>query len=362
MWFKPKSKGDDQWRENLTYTAWFLLLWMGGGFLIFVMYSFSFFVQTPIRSGFKDGLAILSHALLLSLAFGSLGGLIGFLFGIPRQMRDSDKGPAGTSNGKEVESAQIGGRQEATNLEQVSDWLTKIILGAGLTQLIKLPGQLKALGEYFKSGFRDSSLLPVMIVMNSLVFGFFAGYLLTQLFLAQALKKAQDALRSVAAVLDTAGSLEQMGKFGAATATLEAALATMRPETPIQTKKTLFERLTYTSLYESPPEGFQKTIRYAERYIAEQPQNPSALIWSNLAAALGQKYKYDSGHEPTKEGLLETRRRALEAISKSIEIEPQMKAFLRTLWNPNDSTKVPSEEDDLEVFYEDPDFKKLLES
>ena len=56
----------------------------------------------------------------------------------------------------------------------------------------------------------------------------------------------------------------------------------------------------------------------------------------------------------------ETRKRAREATRKAIELEPQMKSLLRMLWNKEDPTKVGSEEDDLEVFYDDPDFKKLL--
>jgi hypothetical protein len=37
-----------------------------------------------------------------------------------------------------------------------------------------------------------------------------------------------------------------------------------------------------------------------------------------------------------------------------------MKGFLRMLWNPNDPTKGSAEADDLEVFYDDHDFKNLL--
>ncbi len=359
MWFKAQQLGkDEQWLENLSHTMKFLWAWLIGGWGIILVCALGFIVQSPTREGFTKFFGILSHGVFLTLAFGWMGGLVGFLFGIPRQQRQAEPNVTKVGSGKDSQREEE--RQDATNLEQVSDWLTKIILGAGLTQLIKLPGQLKLLGEYFKSGFENSTLLPILIVMNSLVFGFFAGYLLTQLFLAQALKRAQDALRSVAAVLNTAGNLEQMGKFGAASATLEAALHTLRPETPVQTKKALFERLTYNALYEAPPDGFERAIRYAEQYIQEEPNNPSARIWTNLAAALGQKYKYDLEHKVSQQVLDETRRRALEAARKAVELEPQMKPLLRMLWNPEDATKVDEEEDDLEVFYNDPDFKKLL--
>lgn len=128
----------------------------------------------------------------------------------------------------------------------------------------------------------------------------------------------------------------------------------------MQTKRTLYERLTYNALYEPPPDGYLRVMHYGEQYIQEEAKNPSARIWANLAAAYGQKYKWDSEHNAAQELLDPSRKRALDAAAKSIELEPQMKGLLRMLWNPNDPTKVGSEEDDLEVFYEDPDFKKLL--
>jgi len=65
-------------------------------------------------------------------------------------------------------------------------------------------------------------------------------------------------------------------------------------------------------------------------------------------------------HGVAQEVLDESRKGALEAARTAIAIEPGMKDLLRMLWNPDDPTKDRSAEDDLEVFYEDPDFKSLL--
>jgi len=58
----------------------------------------------------------------LLLAFGTfaVGGLMGFLFGVP-------------GGGAEAQSPAEARRR--TNLELISDWLTKVLLGAGLVQL-----------------------------------------------------------------------------------------------------------------------------------------------------------------------------------------------------------------------------------
>jgi hypothetical protein len=37
-----------------------------------------------------------------------------------------------------------------------------------------------------------------------------------------------------------------------------------------------------------------------------------------------------------------------------------MKLLLKSMWDPTDPTKERSQEDDLEVFYTDADFQKLL--
>ncbi len=359
-----QDKSEALWAKNLSFTLQFLTVWLFSGFLFLFLCALKFYVQDRSRSSMTIGIDLLGHGLLLALAFAAVGGLVGFLFGIPRTESQATKPPATNSEGRDIATTQSKPEQPdvKTNLEQVSDWLTKIILGAGLTQLIRVPEFLKSLGIYFEPSFGNSPFLPLIIVLNSLIFGFFAGYLITQLFLQRALTLAL-VLRdsTLATAIETAGTLERVKKFSAATATLEAALIHLRPDTPKSTKRDLFEKLTYNTLYEDEPEGFQKAIQYADQYIHEEPDYPSARIWVNLAAALGQKYKWDSTHDAPKEALDETRKRALEAAGNATAIEPRMKTLLRMLWNPNDPTKIQSEEDDLEVFFNDPDFKSLLD-
>jgi len=87
-------------------------------------------------------------ALAIAGAAGLIGGIIGFLFGIPRTVQ----GTSGATGDTQY--------QGNTNLEQVSDWLTKIIVGVGLVQigrslpaLTKLAASMKApLGGQPSSG------------------------------------------------------------------------------------------------------------------------------------------------------------------------------------------------------------------
>jgi hypothetical protein len=66
---------------------------------------------------------VFGTALAIASAAALVGGVVGFLFGIPL----TSKQRTAAANGSQYETN--------TNLEQVSDWLTKIIVGVGLVQL-----------------------------------------------------------------------------------------------------------------------------------------------------------------------------------------------------------------------------------
>ena len=100
-----------------------------------------------------------------------------------------------------------------TNLEQISDWLTKIIVGVGLINLKNFPSYLKATATYFGSlsscgqgyvAIPDSVSLATLLYF--FVCGFFFAYLLTRLALPAAFSRAdRAALSSVWEKLETTG-------------------------------------------------------------------------------------------------------------------------------------------------------------
>lgn len=101
---------------------------------------------------------------LWACAFSMSGMVIGFLFGIPR-------GDARTVN---------------NNLVEISDWLTKIIVGVGLTELHALPGYIGRLTRFMvgtgvSPTFSQSAAGATFLFFTS--HGFFLGYLLTRLVL-----------------------------------------------------------------------------------------------------------------------------------------------------------------------------------
>ncbi len=75
-----------------------------------------------------------------------------------------------------------------TNLVEISDWLTKMIVGVGLYQLSTLPGKLKSLAGYFSTAFGPPAAPPalVMAILGYFgIFGFLLGYLWARIYLTK---------------------------------------------------------------------------------------------------------------------------------------------------------------------------------
>lgn len=150
-----------------------------------------FALQTQSAGQFLSVLGVgfvIAGACLLS------GGLLGFLFAIPRTLQhDRSEETAARPLGQEQPAASQASYQANTNLEQISDWLTKILVGVGLTQLTAVPGALQAYATFAGAGLgggRVSETVAVGILVFYLVCGFLISYLWTRLYFAGALRQA----------------------------------------------------------------------------------------------------------------------------------------------------------------------------
>jgi hypothetical protein len=120
-----------------------------------------------------------------ALACMGSGCLVGFLFGIPRE----DSGP-GDVPSSQTQPAHYRQRINA-NLEQVSDWLTKIIVGLGLVELRMVPTHLMSMAAYM-TGPEHEACQPFAgaLIVYFAAGGFLFGYLYTRLYLAGAIFRA----------------------------------------------------------------------------------------------------------------------------------------------------------------------------
>ncbi len=165
-------------------------------------------VAGPQHAGWQ----IAGTSLLVALGAFLVGGLLGLIFGIPRV-------PQAPANSLAPPVALLGappaGRsryQDNTSLEKISDWLTTLLVGAGLTQLNALPGFLRRIGAYLAPAmgeFPGRGAYALGLVLSSLLLGFFTFYLLSRICLADILPEVY--LGQIIASVDSAQLVDDQG-------------------------------------------------------------------------------------------------------------------------------------------------------
>jgi hypothetical protein len=109
------------------------------------------------------------------------GGAIGFLFALPRSVTVGIPGDGGAP------SRAVTVRPN-TNLEEVSDWIVKIIVGLTLTQLGKIPSAASRLfvllGRALGGSPQDTAFIGALVVFAVLA-GLIFGWLGTRMFIGR---------------------------------------------------------------------------------------------------------------------------------------------------------------------------------
>jgi hypothetical protein len=125
--------------------------------------------------------------LLIAGACFVSGAFTGFLFGIPRIINSSYY-----RNDKNKSDNVI---VHNDNLVQISDWLTKIIVGIALTEIYKIPTFLNSIGEKISPTInpaqineKSSVIVAIAIVLYFLILGFLAVYFWTRIYFGKILK------------------------------------------------------------------------------------------------------------------------------------------------------------------------------
>lgn len=160
-----------------------LVAWSGTFFAGTIVAAFA----VSLRSGAGRGWA----AVLWAMAFAAIGFAVGFLFAVPRVSPNQSSDPPHL--------------QVNTNLEQISDWLTKAITGVALANLKDLP-QYVANGSYFlaqslancpsSSCQQDFTSLGGAIFCAFLTWGFLGGYIATRTFFTRLFSESDSGLQA----------------------------------------------------------------------------------------------------------------------------------------------------------------------
>lgn len=313
-----------------------------GLFFIFV-YSCRFW-----RSGFAS---VFGVGMLSAGAFLLVGFLVGFVFGIPRTSKESgapssgQQQSGGGSQGntpKSTTKTSYSVVEPNSNLVEISDWLTKIIVGVGLVQLNKIPAKVQDLAAFIGNGLRGceseickqtSEALALGIIIFFFCGGFLVGYLWARLYLQRAFTDL-----SLANQVDTAWSYADLaeqafdeGTYDKANELIDVAISSDPSNAKAQVLKgMILKRFAQRSGKPGDKTLLQQAVDHAKEATRIKPEYGAA--WYNIAcyeALLGQD-----------------RTEVLKNLSFAFEMDPKLKA-------------TATKDEDLAVLANDADFKRL---
>jgi hypothetical protein len=138
-----------------------------------------------------DSWRVFSIGLLLGAGAFVAGGMIGFLFAIPR----SGSGNANTGGGDRGERPSY---RSNSNLEEVSDWLTKILVGLGLVELGRVSSGGKRLVDFVSPAIGDLPSTKPFVAGILVIFsisGLVITYVVTRIYGGPAFARAEEDLR-----------------------------------------------------------------------------------------------------------------------------------------------------------------------
>ena len=99
-----------------------------------------------------------------------------------------------------------------SNLVEVSDWLTKIIVGVGLIELKSLPGSARSMAAFIAPSLATDTATAMAVVGGIMLFfsvhGFLIGYLLTRIYLSIMIKRADSMVKNESVRLESGKEIE----------------------------------------------------------------------------------------------------------------------------------------------------------
>lgn len=319
------------------------------GCVFIVLYSVQFYHSDA-------AIRIASVGMLIAGACLFVGFLLGFIFCIPRTAKATEAVAAASSSADSPGIKDKLGHQESaaiaaspvetnTNLVDISDWLTKILVGVGLVELNKIPHNLRALCSFVAPGLRpdldvgarsvaSSEAFALGIVLFFFGVGFLIGYLWTRLYFQRALSELADLARRGEKAWADATNAEVLmyeDRLDEAMRAVDAALES-NPSNgkALLTKGMILKRLAQVEGKPGDQTLLREALNFASKASTLMPSKSAPFYNMACYQALLGSNKSD----------------VLRNLKRSFQLYPKLKE------------KAPKD-DDLTSLWEDPDFKEL---
>jgi hypothetical protein len=303
----------------------------------------------------------------------SIGGLLGFLFSVPRILAKDSPSPtppvaAPTAASPSTVSARTALKRERllssnTNLERISEWLTTMLVGVGLTQIGSLD---RAFGQfsYFLSrraqvfelnGHYSAGALPAVgpfLLVCGLVSGFIFFYIYTRIYLSPLFQWVEEILFSEDVAMERLEIAVPDFQDAAASLAVDSdnismAYTSAANEISIDDSLNVIQNLLYE------PESYNRAITLGNKLV-KTPAVKLARYWYLMAAAYGQRHHALKTSGSSEKERLVARRAVLDAARKAVRLNPSYKARLDEL------TDVNSYDNDLQDFADDMEFSRIV--
>ena len=274
------------------------------------------------------------------LAASAVGVVLGFLFAVPRVLSQN---PDPTTVAKEG-GTKARFLESNTNLESISDWLTTMLVGVGISQLYRINDALLGFRDYVAKTVPvldgSASTLPAiapLLLITGTATGFIAMYLYTRINLSKIFSETESFLRGEAkrAVVIAARNLEPEG----------APLAATGAVTPQDALDVMFDLLYKDG-------GYSRVIELADQ-LSNSSLSQKATYWFYLAAAFGQQLNA-ARENGDSELARSAENNALEAAQRAVRLDGSYRSRLWNISNPD------GPDDDLAGLRNNPKFLKLV--
>ncbi len=183
---------------NVALTRLFYVALVGCLFVVIYAASYS-------RESVAQFFGAMSVGLMTGGAALVVGGLLGFLFGVPHSREAESAQPPREPRPGSGQDQDAGSKlKPATNyrpntsLEQISDWLTKILVGVGLVQIKSIGPTLTSMARYVAGGLASGAQNPPgpaeAFAFGTIIYfsvsGFVFGFLWSRLYLRRWFQEA----------------------------------------------------------------------------------------------------------------------------------------------------------------------------
>ncbi len=305
---------------------------------------------------------------LILVAAGATGGLLGFLFGVPRVLAKGELAPAAPARAaSDTATPQPDAHRRSrllnsnTNLEKISDWLTTLLVGVALSNLHEINTQLSALSDFLAriekarcatgcdGGHSVIPFVGPIILIIGAASGFLFCYLYTRLIIVKLLNEIELELDGgdINAPLND-DHARAIRTFEAQAPDTGRNIARTAPPPGVVPSARDGINVMFRLLYK--PGAYEDVISLGERLQDTAARN-SAEYWFYLAAAYGQKLHALDRPGTAQDVLNATAESAFDCAARAVEIDPAFRDRIWTISFRSTSDKSTAD-DDLAVLRE----------